>query len=54
MEAITEEHSEECLEAMGIEMKALQRAVTWDVVPTRWLQWPMAIIGRLGYVTIFL
>ena len=33
MEAITGEHSEEYLEAMGIEMQALQRAVTWDVVP---------------------
>jgi len=27
------EHGEEYLEAMGIEMQALQRAVTWDVVP---------------------
>ena len=33
MEAITGEHSEEYLEAMGIEMQALQRAVTWDIVP---------------------
>jgi len=33
MEAITGEHSEEYLEAMGIEIQALQRAVTWDVVP---------------------
>ena len=33
MEAITGEHSEEYWEAMGIEMQALQRAVTWDVVP---------------------
>jgi len=33
MEAITGKHSEEYLEAMGIEMQALQRAVTWDIVP---------------------
>ena len=33
MEAKNGEHGEEYQEAMGIEMQALQRAVTWDVVP---------------------
>jgi len=33
MEAINGEHGEEYQEAMGIEMQALQWAVTWDIVP---------------------
>ena len=32
MEALTGEHSEEYQEAMGIEMQALQWAITWDIV----------------------
>ena len=33
MEAMNGEHDEEYQEAMGIEMQALQWAVTWDIVP---------------------
>jgi len=35
MEEITGEHSEEYLKAMHIEMQALQRAVTWDIVQAK-------------------
>jgi len=33
MVAMNGEHGEEYKEAMGIEMQALQWAVTWDIVP---------------------